>query len=347
MAMLVIASPTLDMPALRATAPDSGSSVAPTAPASGFTEYRYRIVGKLRMAVFWLSRDDFGSARMTLRADGGTRTVAFLAGSDPQTAPRRMNQWAYFREETAGDQADVFALHSRDALNPPKDAPVPAAGPQFDVACASVRDQDLTSTMTTVSGQGETYRMFDRLLNQIAASPQWERKRTRVPDGADAGFFTALEHVIRADSDRPDDARSEPVPFVYSNNVYDLSVRGRQAVGRTTVGTRTFERLTRADFAIKNRQTNGVSKFTATYSPDGSGARLPVQILYQPNFWVAVELRLDDEADVPADPATDGTVLQRMRSICDSAAQGAVDPPTGISDASPGRWSPLRSPGGF
>lgn len=52
----------------------------------------------------------------------------------------------------------------------------------------------------------------------------------------------------------------------------------------------------------------------------GEWHSLPVQIFYQPSFWLSVELRLDDGADVPADPATDGSVLTRIRSICRTVA---------------------------
>jgi hypothetical protein len=40
-----------------------------------------------------------------------------------------------------------------------------------------------------------------------------------------------------------------------------------------------------------------------------------VQIFCQPRFWLRVELRLDDAADVPADPAADGPMLSRIRTL--------------------------------
>jgi hypothetical protein len=41
-----------------------------------------------------------------------------------------------------------------------------------------------------------------------------------------------------------------------------------------------------------------------------------VQIFYQPSFWLRIELRLDDNADVPTDPAADGAILDRIRALC-------------------------------
>jgi hypothetical protein len=110
------------------------------------------------------------------------------------------------------------------------------------------------------------------------------------------------------------------VAYVYNNSVYDLTIQRRNRLGRTTVGARTFEQLVRIDFSIRTRRTGDVSKFSVSYAPDNGTMTLPVQIFYQPSFWLRIELLLDDTADVPADPASDGSVLQRIRSLC---ARGA------------------------
>jgi hypothetical protein len=141
------------------------------------------------------------------------------------------------------------------------------------------------------------------------------------PAGTFAGFLTAMQHVIRAGRAAAcGQGRLEPVSYVYNDAVYDLSVRGSDRLGRTRIVTRTFDRLIRTDFTIRNRTTGDVSRFGVTYSPDRTVSALPVQIFYQPNFWLRIELRLDDDANVPVDPALDGSVLTRIRAICAAAA---------------------------
>jgi len=291
----------------------------PSLPGS-IAEHRYRIVGKLRLALFWIERDDVGSARMTWRSDGTTNAVTFLVGSDPQRAPRSVNQWGYLREEVGSNHAQVFSLRSLgdDEAEPSAGFTV-GEGPLFGVSCASATGDDVSSTHTTVNGHGVTYRMFERLLDRITVSAPWEERHTRRPPGADAGFLTALQHAIRvaevAGAASKAAATRPPLTYVYDNAVYDLSIRGSQSLGQVTVGTRTFERLVRTDFSIRNRMTEDVSKFAVTHSPDRAGS-LPVQIFYQPNFWLRIELRLDDEADAPADPAADASMLTRIRAMC-------------------------------
>jgi len=127
-----------------------------------------------------------------------------------------------------------------------------------------------------------------------------------------AGELTAFQSTLKS---------APPAVYVYNNAVYDLTVRDSQVLGRTKVGARSFERLIRTEFAIRNRTTGEISRFDVTHVPDGAGSPLPVQIFYQPSFWLRVELRLDETAEVPADPAADGSVLTRIRAICAAAGR--------------------------
>ena len=102
--------------------------------------------------------------------------------------------------------------------------------------------------------------------------------------------------------------------YVYNGTVFDLWVRRRQALGPTRVGTQTFSALVRLDLSIDNRQTGDRTKFAVTYAP--SAGPFPVQILYQPSFWLRIELHRDDRADVPSDPGAEERVIERIRAIC-------------------------------
>ena len=300
-------------------AADPPGSVEMLRPRLGAAEHRYRIIGKLRLALFWVSRDDVGSARMSWRSDGTTIALTLLLGSDPQRAPRGLNQWGYLREEVRSGLTDVFSLRSvdRDA-DDPSGAFAVGDGPEFGVSCAAVGDDDVSIRQTRVTARGVTYRMFDQLLDRLGAAPQWEQRHMPRPSGAAPGFLTAIQQAIRLGevTDERDVKRLRTVSYVYNNAVYDLTVQGRERLGRTTVGARTFAQLMRTQLSIRNRTTGDVTRFGLTYSADDGAAPLPVQIFYQPSFWLRIELRLDDDADVPADPAADEAVLARIRTIC-------------------------------
>ncbi len=292
----------------------------PNAGGSTYYENRYRIVGKLRMAVIWAKHDDIGTARMTWRSDPNSSALALMVGSDPQRAPRSLNKWGYLREEVHSDRAEVFTVRSLGGSESSSATDYTASeGPLFGASCSSIGNTEVTGAKTTVAAAGVTYRMFDRLLDRIAVAPRWQGKHTTRPEGADAGFLNALQHVIRTGRGDSTSASASPIAYVYNSNIYDLTIQASRALGRTTVGSRTFDQLIRSDVSVRNRSTAEVTKFGVTYSPDRAGTPLPIQIFYQPNFWLSVELRLDDTADVPPDPASDQTALARIRAICNTA----------------------------
>ena len=120
-------------------------------------------------------------------------------------------------------------------------------------------------------------------------------------------------------------SRRAVVSYVYNHTLYDLRVQGARRLGPTSFGAYTFDDLVRLELALVNRVSADVTKLGITYVPGETVPRLPVQFFYQPSFWIRVELRLDDSIDPPADPASDSTVLTRIRAICGAAGVGHSD----------------------
>jgi hypothetical protein len=288
-----------------------------------FGKHRYRIIGKVRLVLFWAGRDDIGGATMTTRRHGTTDSLTFLAGSDPQRAPRNLNEWGYQSEDTHPTGAEVFTLRTVNrGVDSPKPADSTPESERFGVSCASIGVEAVRTLQTKVSAPGTTYRMFERLLDQIATAPQWEEREIARPRGAVAGLLTALQQVIRTARWNPAGlATLQPVPYVYNNIVYDLSIRDIDWLGRTRIGSRTFDRLVRAELSIRNHTTGRITQFVVTFSPERTDPALPVQMLYQPNFWLRIELRLDDGADAPAGLGAIQAVQSRIRAICADAAR--------------------------
>jgi hypothetical protein len=288
------------------------------------SEYRYRIVGKVRLVLFWAGSDEVGGARMASYSDGQTSALALLVGSDPRTAPRGLNEWGYLREEVGNGTAEVFAVRSLDeAPDDRPDGTQAFAGAAFGAVCASVRNVEVRSHATTVAaGRGVTYRMFDRLLDRLADAPRWKSRLTARPAGSAPGFLTALQRLLRLSvSERPPFGPAGRVTYFYNDTLYDLELRDVERLTPSTIGTRTFDRLWQSSFVIRNRETKSTTRLVVAFEPTGPCAFVPVQIRFQPNWWLRVELRLDDAVDVPADPAADAAMLARIREICAGAAQ--------------------------
>ena len=279
-------------------------------------EHRYRIGAKLRFGLFSAGRDNIGSAVMTSRSSGDATAFALLAGSDPNRVPGKLNRWAYVREEVRGESADVFTLRSDDSA--PDESRDGSDDRPFNAACTTFTPQDVHTSVTTIAAPGATYRTFERLLEQLELTPgNWSGRRIARPPDSEPGFLTALHRLLATAPIQG----GRGVTYVFNNKLYDLSARRVKALGPTTVGSRRFEQLTRVDLTIRNRASGENTRFALTTAHDETGVTFPVQIFFQPSFWIVVELRLDDQADVPHDPADDGSLLTRMRDICASVAR--------------------------
>jgi len=249
------------------------------------------------------------------------RTTQRQGGVIP--APNRLNQWIYLREESGDDRADVFAVRSvTDAESAASPTEAALDGPLFNASCAAIHPTVIDTSVTTVTaGPGLTYRAVDRLLDTLATAPNWTGQRIARPPGADVGFLTTLS-ALMATAEPSQAALARPMRrYIYNNVLYDLTMLRTEAAESGKVGTARFPVLWRSDFAVRNRTTGHVTRFAATYVPNPHGVTRPVQIIYQPNWWLKVELRLDDSVEAPPDPGRDAATLRRIHNICAVSAE--------------------------
>lgn len=282
-------------------------------------EVRYRINGKVRLLLFWASRDDVGSARLTWTEAHGRRAVALLAGSNPERAPSGLNQWIYLREESAAERSSVFAIRTvtdAESAQQPTDAVLD--GPLYTASCAAFDASVIDTAVATVAaGPGVTYRAIGRLLDHLAEATDWTGRRMSRPTGIDVGFLTTLGTLMAQapNGDHPS-VRRTTRQYVYNHVLYDLTLLRSEALTAAKVGETTFPILRRNAFAVRNRTTGRVTRFVTTHVPAATGVTWPVQIIYQPNWWLRIELRVDDAVEAPPDPGRDAATLRRIRDIC-------------------------------
>ena len=179
-----------------------------SAPQALTADHRYRIIGKVRLLLFWIGNDNVGGARVTWRADeGGRHAIALLVGTEPTRAPRGINKWGYVSEAVHNENADVFGIRSITDAKSLDEAEVRLAqgsGPAlFGAMCSSVTATEALAFTATVRVPADvTYRQLGRVLDSVGSSTQWLRHDTARPAGADPGFLTALQSLY-APASRP------------------------------------------------------------------------------------------------------------------------------------------------
>ena len=300
------------------------------APQTLTADHRYRIIGKVRLLLFWIGNDNVGGARVTWRADeGGRHAIALLVGTEPTRAPRGINQWGYVGEDVQNENADVFGIRSitdAKSLDEAEARLAQGSGPAlFGAMCSIVTATEALAFTATVRVPADvTYRQLGRLLDSVGSSTQWFRHHTARPAGADPGFLTALQSLVRTSVETAQHGTGPTgqIPsrvYVYKGALFDLRLTQSRRIARARVGSEIFRDLIRSEFAIRNRTTGYSTQFDMTYGVNGELAGVPVQASYQPHWWLKLELALDESLDVPPNPIDDNAVVEQLRRICQSA----------------------------
>jgi hypothetical protein len=288
-------------------------------------ERRYRIAAKVRMLFFWVGADDVGGARITWRGGEQDQSLALLIGSDPRRAPRGVNEWGYVREHQAGDATTVFGIRTVTDGNSPDEADGrrPPLGnlAELGVLCSRISPLDAASRTTSVHvGKDTTYRDVGQVLDVVAANVPWKGVRLTRPAGVSPGFLTALDLLIRSSARMAAESEAAPscprLSYVYKDAIYDLIPRKVERIPSLRTHAGILRNLVRSDIVVRNRTTGFTAGFKITYGTDGALAGIPVAATYQPNWWFKAELELDDDQDVPPDPAADPDLRRRIAAVC-------------------------------
>ena len=292
--------------------------------------HRYRISAKVRLLLFWAGRDNVGSARASWLVSGdGGQELTLLIGSDPERAPRGVNEWGFVREQVDGDSARVFGVRTVGDADSPDAARALVDERDrtvtFDAICSQVDSQQVLTTMATVTGQASLdHARFEPLLDALNAHSSWSLRRMKRPAGTAPGFLTALHGMMTRlaaswrGGGKPGNAHAY---YVYKDSTYDLSVERIDALPEFRTGNRRILKLLRVGFLVRNTQSESLTRFEAIFGTEGDLAGVPVQATYQPTWWFKIRLELDESADAPS--SSDEVRRRRVDDTCARAMAAA------------------------
>jgi hypothetical protein len=306
----------LAMTPLLCVSPATGQTLA--SPAAGFpsslpllAEHRYRMLAKVRPLLFWISRDDVGGARIAWRGDQqGAVGFDLLIGSDPERAPRRVNKWGFISEEVRGSNARVLGVMKQSNEQSVREAEAQlgatgSTGYTFKAIQAVADARGASAQVTSIHADRDfTYRDAVPLLASVV-----QDKRSVVsppvalPTNTRPGFLVALAELMNRgveachrQSGTLDRSTRARVTYVYDGAFYDMTTRDSQLLPTADIGGHRYTNVARSDFEVRSRKTGEITRFQVTYHTDGALVGVPVHAIYQPRWWLEVQLFLDDNA---------------------------------------------------
>jgi hypothetical protein len=270
------------------------------------SDYHYLLSASARPFLFWISRDNVGSGRMTWRRSAdGTLALELLMGSDPERAPFKANRWGYIREVVRGDSAELVAVKTDTEEETIDEAKANVNQPAKDRALTFIREQ-VTSSETRAAmaivdvGRAATYRDLDFVLDRMSSIRAWDERVGSRPQSTRPGFLVALTELMQSGVDAwksaPDSSfkyGSRTVRYIHRAKAYELRQADVEVLRDVTFRGQRHARLLQGAFRIRNPATNYQSHFTVTYGLDDGLAAVPVRITYQPRWWLRTQLTLD------------------------------------------------------
>jgi hypothetical protein len=267
-------------------------------------ERSYTLNAGVRLLLFWVRRDNVGSATLTWRAGRGDhRVLEFLVGSDPDRAPRRINRWGFVGEEVRPPHANLLGIMTQSDERSVDEADAQTTersgndGHSYRAIRTTIRDGLASGGVFRVSGDRRfTYRDLEALLQLVPADIP-ARRAVSMPKGTRSGFLFALEELI-AGAIEPCRAASRELPaalpYVYNTTFYTLKLRKCDFGSDFQIGNRVFSGVIRAEFETTNLSTGAHTPFRLVYGADGDLRAVPLRILFRPRWWFEAELVLDD-----------------------------------------------------
>jgi len=287
-------------------------------------EYDYILTCRLRLLLFWVSRDDLGGGYIMVgRAadDPNLRMIQLLFGSDPAKTPRAINRWGAGTEVVRLDSSQApessafvgFMKSSQgesvSAMQRELSHEQSAGKHRFEAIISRV--DGARAIATTVPFYSDKDYTLSQLadaqtlaLNQLGDNQARRFRRLEGPARRgcirSGGFLSTTEELLQRS------LTGEKPPFsscyLYNARPYTLTLQRVTPVAAQNIhialkstGQKieaSYHNLEESQFQIHNQESGAKTNFSVLLGTAGELRGVPVQINYQPNWWFQIVLNL-------------------------------------------------------
>ncbi|HEX6976010.1 MAG TPA: hypothetical protein VF147_16500 [Vicinamibacterales bacterium] len=256
-------------------------------------ERRYVMSGAVRPLLFWIKRDDIGLARIVWRrGPDGSRGYELLVGTEPTRAPGGINRWGFISEAALGSDGALLALMTGSQQT------------SFDneAAAAAKRGGEFQAAITRVQGGIAEWRLarirtadtmtvhdVSTVVGSVPRSGSMQQRT--VTSTTRPGFLMAVADML----DIAHQTAGQPLPkdrirYVFGDQVYEMHLRDVERVSVRYNGTETP--VLKTSFETRTLATGAKTQFVIATGTCGDLAGVPIEIEWQPRWWLRVRLQL-------------------------------------------------------
>ena len=290
--------------------------------------YEYAMTARLRLLFFWVTRSDVGAGtirRGALPEDAQREMITLLIGSDPAKA-RKINRWGAAMEvvQHAPDEARTvetsvfFGFMTRAKADETSDEA--KARMEKEKSSKAFQYQGVLSRLDGQQGIAKTVPIAtEKELDIFQFGPMKEKVFAELSSGAGKfretpaalrqkcarvrGFLASVAELV--DEALARGVKKNEACYIHYGELYTLKLTDARAVAEKTVKfemkseprvfEHTYKDLLDTQFQIVNHQTGKKTEFGLLMATQGRLRGVPVQITYQPNWWIQIVLNLKPE----------------------------------------------------
>jgi hypothetical protein len=260
-------------------------------------QHHYTITARVRpLVVFWITRAGVGDAFVSKRVAPDEAEYSLLIGSDPDRTPFHINRWGYINEIIRGASSQLIGVMTESDEESIDEAEAhvrnaAAARHAFKAIEASADGRESHARVRSIEApQDYTLRHLPAVLDLMQRDASEGRSRVlQVPAGAHPGFLSALAEAMR-------DGAPKSIRYVYFGRLYELRRTRTASVADVRIGRRSYGSAVAADFVTTSLYDGERTTFSLTYGTTGRFAGVPFRAVYQPRWWMQIELAIDDSA---------------------------------------------------
>jgi len=283
-------------------------------------QYDYEMTVRIRLLLFWISRDDVGGGYIRIGQAAGdpqTEIIKLLFGSDPARA-HGINRWGAGTEVAKlaanGSVASSAFLgfmkssqgESVGAMRQELSKEKAQGKHRFEAIISRVdAGHALAVTVPFYSDKDFEFRDFDPAETVVLDHlQQSEDRKTRTLSGPamscdrSGGFLSAVRELCN----KALAGNAASLCYIYSARLYTVTLEGTRPVPEKSieygVGAPkqsihlTYRNLKEARFQVDNHSTGARTNFSVLLGTDQKLRGAPIQINYQPNWWFQVTLNV-------------------------------------------------------
>lgn len=264
-------------------------------------ERRYVMSGAVRPLLFWVNREDIGLARIVWRrGSDGSRGYELLVGTEPARAPGSINRWGFVTEEALGSDGSLLALMTGSQQTSFDNEAAAAAqrGGDFQAVATRVESGTAEWRLSRVrTAERMTVHDVGAVIESVQQGPRDVVQQRSVTAATRPGFLIAVADLLEMARTAAAPARGKAgatprIRYVFGDQVYEMHVRSAEAGSLPFRGASTP--VLKTAFETRTLATGARTQFVVTAGTTGELAGVPLEIEWQPRWWLRVRLRLEE-----------------------------------------------------